>query len=424
MPPSSIHVCQCPSCESGPPHLDQERHRQMNLLISRLDEQQRRWYAALESTRLGHGGDEQIFRITGLDPQTIRRGRRELATDLSERPGPRIRAPGAGRPRAEKRPLIEAALLALVEPETAGDPMTEQKWVRSSLRSLSERLRQAGHSVSAPTVSRLLKAHDYSLRVNAKEKDPRSQHPDRDSQFRYIATQKQHFMASGDPIISVDTKKKEVLGDFKNAGQAWRQEAETVNVHDFLSDSLGRVSPYGVYDVQRNEGAVYVGVSADTPEFAVAAILRWWHDHGYPAYPHATRLLILADGGGSNGHRPRLWKDQLQSQLSDGVGLSLTLCHYPTGCSKWNPIEHRLFSQISLNWAGQPLRTCETMLGLIRGTTTQTGLQVSAHLLGGLFETGKKVSDAAMKRLKMTRHAVCPRWNYTIRPRLEQALVR
>ena len=302
--------------------------------------------------------------------------------------------------------------------------MTEQKWVRSSLRSLSERLRQAGHSVSAPTVSRLLKAHDYSLRVNAKEKDPRSQHPDRDSQFRYIATQKQHFMASGDPIISVDTKKKEVLGDFKNAGQAWRQEAETVNVHDFLSDSLGRVSPYGVYDVQRNEGAVYVGVSADTPEFAVAAILRWWHDHGYPAYPHATRLLILADGGGSNGHRPRLWKDQLQSQLSDGVGLSLTVCHYPTGCSKWNPIEHRLFSQISLNWAGQPLRTCETMLGLIRGTTTQTGLQVSAHLLGGLFETGKKVSDAAMKRLKMTRHAVCPRWNYTIRPRLEQALVR
>lgn len=302
--------------------------------------------------------------------------------------------------------------------------MTEQKWVRSSLRSLSERLSQAGHSISAPTVSRLLKAHDYSLRVNAKEKDPRSQHPDRDSQFRYIATQKQHFMASGDPIISVDTKKKELLGDFKNAGQAWRQEAETVNVHDFLSDSLGRVSPYGVYDVQRNEGAVYVGLSADTPEFAVAAILRWWHDHGHPAYPHATRLLILADGGGSNGHRPRLWKDQLQSQLSDGVGLSLTVCHYPTGCSKWNPIEHRLFSQISLNWAGQPLRTCETMLGLIRGTTTQTGLQVSAHLLEGLFETGKKVSDSAMKRLKMTRHAVCPRWNYTIRPRLDQASVR
>jgi hypothetical protein len=314
--------------------------------------------------------------------------------------------------------MIEAALLDLVASETAGDPMTEHKWVRSSLRSLSARLSQVGHTVSAPTVSRLLKGNDYSLRVNAKEKDPRSQPPERDAQFRYLEAQKQDFITSGDPIISVDTKKKELIGNFKNAGQAWRQEADAVNVHDFLSDSQGRVSPYGIFDVQRNAGVVYVGLSADTPAFAVEAIARWWQDHGRQAYPEATRLLILADGGGSNGYRPWLWKEQLQSQLSDAMGLSITVCHYPTGCSKWNPIEHRLFSQMSINWAGQPLRTVETMLGLIRGTTTQTGLQVSAHVLEGVFETGKKVSNAVIKALNMTRHAICPRWNYTIRPRL------
>jgi hypothetical protein len=225
--------------------------------------------------------------------------------------------------------MIEAALLDMVAAETAGDPMNDHKWVRSSLRSLRQRLRQAGYAVSVPTIRRLLKAHGFSLRVNAKEKDPRSQPPDRDIQFRYIETQKQNFMASGDPIISVDTKKKELIGNFKNAGQTWRQEADAVNVHDFLSDSQGRVSPYGLFDMQRNEGTVYVGLSSDTPEFAVAAIVRWWHDHGQPVYPNATRLLILADGGGSNGYRPRLWKEQLQSQLSDALGLSLTVCHYP-----------------------------------------------------------------------------------------------
>ncbi len=317
--------------------------------------------------------------------------------------------------------MIEEVLLEMVEPETAGDPMSEQKWVRSSLRSLSQRLSQSGHNASAPTVSRLLQKHDYSLRVNAKEQDASAQHPDRDTQFRYIETQKQTFIASGHPIISVDTKKKELIGNFKNAGQAWCQEADAVNVHDFLSDALGRGAPYGIFDVQRNEGVVYVGTSADTPEFAVGAITRWWHEHGQAAYPEATHLLILADAGGSNGCRPRLWKEQLQSQLSDALGLSITVCHYPTGCSKWNPIEHRLFSQISINWAGKPLRTFETMLGLIRGTTTQTGLKVSAHLLEGIFEKGKKVSDAVTKMLNMTRHAICPQWNYTIHPRLGHA---
>lgn len=312
---------------------------------------------------------------------------------------------------------MEAVLLEMVEPETAGNPMSEQKWVRSSLRSLSGRLAQAGHAVSAPTISRILKAHDYSLRVNAKEKDPRSQHRDRDRQFRYIETQVAAFRARGAPIISVDTKKKELIGNFKNAGRSWSQEAQAVHVHDFLSDAVGRASPYGLYDIQRNEGVVYVGTSADTPEFAVEAIARWWSDHGHGWYGARTELLILADAGGSNGSRPRLWKEQLQSQVSDVLGLRITVCHYPTGCSKWNPIEHRLFSQISRNWAGQPLRTFDTMLGWIRGTTTRTGLRVSAHLLEGLFETGKKVTDAVMKTLNLTHHAICPQWNYTINPR-------
>jgi Rhodopirellula transposase DDE domain len=312
-------------------------------------------------------------------------------------------------------------LLDLVEPETAGDPMGEQKWLRSSLRALRDRLAHAGHQASAPTVRRLLKKHDYALRVNAKQKEAGAQHPERDAQFRYIASQKQTFLAAGEPIISVDTKHKELIGDFKNAGQAWRREAEVVNVHDFLSEALGRGVPYGIYDVQRNEGAVYVGQSADTAEFAVHAIGRWWNEHGHTAYPTATQLLILADAGGSNGCRPRLWKEQVQSQLSDTLGLTITVCHYPTGCSKWNPIEHRLFSHISIHWAGQPLRSFETMLGLIRGTSTQTGLVVSAHLLDGVFEKGKKVTEAVWKTLTLTRHAICPQWNYTFRPRLGQA---
>lgn len=299
--------------------------------------------------------------------------------------------------------------------------MSEQKWLRSSLRSLSERLDQAGHQASAPTVSRLLQKHAYALRVNAKKKEAGSQHPERDAQFRHIESQKQAFKAAGEPIISVDTKNKELIGNFKNSGQAWRQEAEAVNVHDFLSEALGRSVPYGIYDVQQNKGVVYVGQSADTAEYAVEAIRRWWQEYGQKSYPKATKLLILADAGGSNGCRPRLWKEQLQSQLSDALGLTITVCHYPTGCSKWNPIEHRLFSFISLNWAGQPLRTFGAMLNLIRGTRTRTGLAVSAHLLEGVFEKGKKVTDAAMKTLNMTRHTVCPQWNYTIRPRFARA---
>jgi hypothetical protein len=300
--------------------------------------------------------------------------------------------------------------------------MRAQKWLRSSLRALRERLAQAGHQASAPTVRRLLKGHDYAVRGNAKKKEAGAQHPERDAQFRYIESRKQAFMAAGEPIISVDTKNKALIGTFKNAGQAWSREAEAVTGPDVLAEALGRGVPYGMYDGQRNHGVVYVGQSADTAEFAVHAIERWWQDSGRPVYPRATELLILADAGGSHGCRPRLWKEQMQSQRSDPLGLAITGCHYPTGCSKWHPIEHRLCSQISINGAGQLLRTFETMLHVIRGTSTRTGLTVSAHLRAGIYETGKRVTDAVMKTLDMTRHAICPQWHYTLRPRLGQAI--
>jgi hypothetical protein len=308
-------------------------------------------------------------------------------------------------------------LEALVAPETAGDPMSAQKWVRSSLRTLSARLRAAGHLASPPTVGRLLTSLDYALHVNAKQVEARSNHPDRQAQFAYLDEQRQVFATKGAPIISVDCKKKELVGAFKNPGRAWSQAAEVVNVHDFKSDSLGRAVPYGVYDLQHNHGTVYVGASGDTAAFAVTAITTWWQTEGQPRFPGATELLILADGGGSNDCRSHLWKQQLQAQLADGLGLSVTVCHYPTGCSKWNPIEHRLFGPISLNWAGKPLRTFETMLAYLRGTTTRTGLAVQATRLEGDFPTGQTVSQAEMDALAVRKHATCPKWNYTISPR-------
>jgi hypothetical protein len=317
----------------------------------------------------------------------------------------------------KKDPLILAALAALVEPETAGDPMSAQKWVRCSLRSVQQRLEATGHRVSVETVRRLLGRLEYALHVNAKRQEASSHHLDRDRQFTYIQEQRDTFVGAGQPIVSVDTKKKELVGNFKNAGRTWSRSPEAVNVHDFLSDGLGRAVPYGIYDVTRNTGRVAVGTSGDTAAFAVAALARWWEQTGRAAYPTADRLLILADGGGSNGCRTRLWKERLQAEVCDRLGLEVTVCHYPPGCSKWNPIEHRLFSQISQNWAGHPLRTWEIVLGAIRGTTTRTGLTVEAELDPAPYATGLTVSDATMATLNLERHASCPLWNYTLRPR-------
>ena len=308
-------------------------------------------------------------------------------------------------------------LTELVDPETAGDPMSAQKWTRRSLRRLGDRLAQVGYPVSHQTVGRLLKGWDYALHVNAKRREAGEGHPERGAQFAHIGAQREAFGAAGWPIVSVDTKKKELIGNFKNPGRAWGQEAEEVNAHDFRQDSLGRAVPYGIYDLVHNRGTVVVGNSADTPAFAVAAIARWWDDEGHAAFPSSDHLLILADGGGSNGPRPRLWKQQLQEVLCDQRGLSVTVCHYPPGCSKWNPVEHRLFGPISGNWAGKPLRTWETLLACLRGTTTTAGLTVAACRDERTYETGQRVPDAQMQALNLDHHAVCPSWNYTLRPR-------
>jgi len=298
--------------------------------------------------------------------------------------------------------------------------MSEQKWQRSSLRQLADELAQVGHWVSHTTVGRLLREMDYSLKANVKRLAGAA-HPDRERQFVYLNSQKQAFLGAGLPVISVDTKKKELIGNFKNHGQIWCQEATAVNDHDFEQDALGKAVPYGIYDLQHNRGYVYVGKSADTPQFAVEMIARWWTTEGKDLYPNANKLLILADAGGSNGCRPRLWKQQLQALLADSIGLEVTVCHYPTGASKWNPIEHRLFGPISINWTGKPLRTFEFMLACIRGTVTTTGLQVKAFLVEDVYQKGIQVTKSTMETLSIEMHAVCPRWNYTIKPRLVSA---
>lgn len=301
--------------------------------------------------------------------------------------------------------------------ETAGNPTSDQKWHRSSLRHLVDEMEKLGYWLSHTTIRRLLGKLGYSLKANEKRLAG-SQHPDRNQQFEYIAAQKAAFRAQGLPIISVDTKKKELIGNFKNPGQEWCLEARSVNDHDFEQAALGKAVPYGIYDLEHNRGYVYVGQSADTPQFAVEMIVRWWQEIGRHLYPNTNKILILADAGGSNGCRPRLWKQQLQELLADQLGLEVTVCHYPTGASKWNPIEHRLFGPISLNWAGKPLKTFEFMLACIRGTNTDTGLQVEAFLVEKVYEKGIKVAKELMMTLSIVWHEVCPRWNYTIKPRL------
>ncbi len=306
--------------------------------------------------------------------------------------------------------------MALVEPHTAGDPMSNAKWLNCRLADLQEQLNGQGHVVSRPVISRLLKAHDYHLRVNVKALNG-SAHPERNAQFEHIREQRTKHLAAAQPVLSVDSKKKELIGDFKNAGRTWSQEPERVNVHDFAQDALGKAVPYGLYDVQNNQGTIYLGQSTDTPTFAVENIARWCATERLERFPQANALLIEADSGGSNGSRSRVWKQQLQEQVADRFGLTVTVCHYPTGTSKWNPIEHRLFSEISKTWAGCPLRTFELALHYMRQTKTQTGLKVQAHLVTQDYALGVKVSDAQMDALHLQRHAVCPQWNYTIRPR-------
>jgi hypothetical protein len=402
-----------------------------------LDERSRRVFAAAEAKAAGYGGIAAVWRATGIAPSTIGRALRELAdgsgplkqferitsaaavneTSRKVRQTYRIRQLGGGRKLTEEKdPTIITKLEQMLKDEVAGDPMTEQKWIRSSLRHLSKRLADEGYQASTFVVTRLLKKMGFSLKAN-KSKQGMSGCPDRDEQFEYIASQKERFFTAALPIISIDTKKKELIGDFRNKGKTWCKQAEEVNEHDFPGAAKCRAAPFGIYDATRNEGYVYVGLSNDTPQFAVHCIARWWEGEGRRKYPGASALLVLADSGGSNGCRARAWKLSLQEKLCDDSGLTVTVCHYPTGCSKWNPIEHRLFSFISKNWEGKPLRTLEVMLGYIRGTSTATGLSVKAFLDEGFYARGRKVTGKDMDGLRLKVHSVCPKWNYTLHPR-------
>lgn len=307
-------------------------------------------------------------------------------------------------------------MTVLVSDEVAGKPTGGPRWIRRSLARLRAALADEGFALSRETLRRLLKKQQIRPRANRKRLTPKD-HPDRDTQFRYIQQQRGAFEAAGWPIISVDTKNKELIGPFKQAGVSWSAQAIDVYMHDFPSDALARAVPYGIYDTARNHGYVQVGQSADTPEFAVDAIVAWWRDLGQRHYRNAPELLILADGGGSNGYRSRNWKRQLQVELVDAFGLSVTVCHYPRGASKWNPIEHRLFSEITKTWAGTPLGSFEVMLECLEETTTETGLAVEAHWVERDYAKGIRVSDEEMAALAVERHATCPQWNYTIRPR-------
>jgi hypothetical protein len=307
-------------------------------------------------------------------------------------------------------------LLNIVFPHTGGDPMSKRMWLNCRLMDIQEHLDEQGHGVSLPVISRLLKKNDYSLKANVKRLEGK-QHPDRDQQFEHIQDQRAEHQAEGQPVISVDTKKKELVGNFKNPGQIWCQVPELVDVHDFPSDAVGRAVPYGIYDLQYNQGTVYVGQSADTPTFAVDNIAHWCRTELPERFPNATHLMIEADCGGSNGYRSRVWKRDLQEKVVDALELIVTVCHYPTGTSKWNPIEHRLFSEISKTWAGCPLRSFDDVLYYARDTRTQTGLAVQAHLVTEMYEKGVKVPDEEMDALIIQSHDVCPQWNYTIYPR-------
>jgi hypothetical protein len=381
-----------------------------------LDEQGRRRFAAAEAQAAGHGGIKAVSRITGIARSTIGRGLVELREAIAPPPG-RVRQPGGGRkPLTATDPSLLDDLRDLVEPATRGDPETPLKWTAKSLRNLTAGLRALGHRISHNTVGAALRTLGYSLQANRKTREGAS-HPDRDAQFGYINEQVKAALAAGEPAISVDTKKKELVGDFKNGGREWRPQGrpEAVRVHDFLIPGLGRAVPYGVYDIGENAGWVSVGIDHDTASFAVNAIRRWWHMMGRARYPNVTRLTITADGGGSNGVRLRLWKRELQ-RLADELNLNITVCHLPPGTSKWNKIEHRLFSFITQNWRGRPLVSHQVIVQLIAATTTKTGLKVHSEIDPNTYPAGVKVSNAEIANVNLQRHDFHGDWNYTIMP--------
>jgi len=397
-----------------------EMERHWLRVLGTLNEAQARVFVAQKALEEGRGAISRLCRLTGMSRPTILKGIAELASDRLPAPAEagRIRAGGAGRKRVEEAaPRVKRVLTRLVEASTAGDPMSYLLWTNKSTRTLAEELRRHGYAVSHVTVARCLREMGYSLQANVKTLDG-PQHGDRDAQFRYLNAQIRRYVRSHDPVISVDTKKKELVGTFENRGRRWQPtgQPEAVSVHDFPGTGAGKAIPYGTYDVARDEAVVNVGMTHETAEFAVESIRRWWRLLGRKAYPQARRLLICADAGGSNGTRLRAWKAHLQA-LADRLGIQVTVCHYPPGTSKWNKVEHRLFSFISMNWRGHPLLTFEAVVNLIGGTTTKSGLTVKALLDTTEYEPGQKIADDAMRALHLKPHAFHGDWNYTLEPR-------
>jgi len=382
-----------------------------------LDERSRRVWAAVEAEALGYGGQSIVAKATGLSRTTLHGEGLEKGQDLPVSRRGRIRKSGGGRKALAKQdPQLLSALEALVEPAPRGDPESPLRWTCRSTRQLAAALEGEGYRISHQTVASLLDHLGYSLQGNRKTKEG-SGHPDRDAQFKYLHGRVEDFQRRGQPVVSVDTKKKELVGDFKNGGQTWRPrgDPEPVRVYDFVDKALGKVNPYGVYDPAANAGWVSVGVDHDTAEFAVETLRRWWQKMGCSRYPGATELLVTADGGGSNGARVRLWKVALQ-RLADQTGLRISVCHFPPGTSKWNKIEHRMFSHISMNWRGKPLISHEVIVNLIAGTTTKTGLKIEAELDTNTYPKGIQVSDEELGKVQIQRADFHGEWNYTILP--------
>ena len=400
--------------------VEQRIRRKFRLVAVELDERRRRQWAAAEARDAGWGGISLVARATGLSRPTITAGLKELALSTKNRvvAAVRVRAPGGGRHTlTQSDPGLLEALERLIDPSTRGDPMSPLRWTCKSTANLAAELTRQNHLVTDRTVAMLLKQGGYSLQGNRKTREG-SSHPDRDAQFEYINRQVRAFQKRQQPVVSVDTKKKELVGEFKNPGTEWQPhgQPEEVNVHDFPDKKLGKAIPCGVYDLACNEGWVSVGIDHDTAEFACASIQRWWTEMGLARFPRATELLITADGGGSNSSRNRLWKKSLQG-LADELGMTLNVCHFPPGTSKWNKIEHRLFCFITKNWRGRPLTSYQAIVNLIASTTTKTGLMVRAALDSHQYETGIAVSDNELQHLRLTRAKFHGEWNYSIRPR-------
>ena len=384
-----------------------------------LDERARRIWAATEARALGRGGVSRVMEATGMSRRRIASGIREIESSGAGgvRATGRARAPGGGRKRlAERDPGLASDLERLVDPATRGDPEGPLLWTSLSAEKLADALRGRGHEVSGRTVSRMLRAMGYSLQANRKTAEGR-QHPDRDAQFNHINRRARAFQRRGDPVVSVDTKKKELVGDFRNGGREWRPagEPEKVRVHDFKDAALGKAVPYGVYDLSADAGWVSVGVDHDTAAFAVETLRRWWRNMGSAAYPRTRRVLVTADAGGSNAARSRLWKAELQ-RFADETGLKVSVCHFPPGTSKWNKIEHRMFSRIAQNWRARPLVSREAVVELIANTTTGNGLTIRAELDENEYPKGVKVTDEQMAALSLARDKFHGDWNYTISP--------